>query len=98
MKTSALTQAGLERLHQSMAARVENRSLPGIVTLVARGDDDSTDPGLRLPVQWGPDRVQPAGGAGLVIRGSRIDHKLQGRDAPRVPSDSGTARLRETVS
>src|SRR5690349_1040417 len=33
-----------------------------------RADCDSTDPGLRLPVQWGPDRVQPAGGAGLVIR------------------------------
>jgi hypothetical protein len=39
MKTSALTQAGLDRLHQAMAARVENRSLPGIVTLVAQGDD-----------------------------------------------------------
>jgi hypothetical protein len=38
MKTSALTQAGLDRLHQAMAARVENRSLPGIVTLVAQGD------------------------------------------------------------
>src|SRR4029077_6781107 len=43
MKTSALTQAGLDRLHQAMAARVENRSLPGIVTLVAQGDDAYAD-------------------------------------------------------
>ena len=43
MKTSALTQAGLDRLHQAMAARVENRSLPGIVTLVAQGDDVYVD-------------------------------------------------------
>src|ERR1700694_1938352 len=41
MKTSALTQAGLDRLHQAMAARVENRSPPGIVILVAPGDDFS---------------------------------------------------------
>src|SRR5260370_8352604 len=43
MKTSALTQADLDRLHQAMAARVENRSLPGIVTLVAQGDDVYVD-------------------------------------------------------
>jgi hypothetical protein len=43
MKTSALTQAGLDRLHQAMAARVENRSLPGIVTLVAQGDEVYVD-------------------------------------------------------
>ncbi len=43
MKTFALTQAGLDRLHQAMAARVENRSLPGIVTLVAQGDDVYVD-------------------------------------------------------
>lgn len=43
MKTSALTQAGLDRLHQAMAAQVENGSLPGIVTLVAQGDDVYVD-------------------------------------------------------
>src|ERR1700674_5563264 len=43
MKSSALTQAGLDRLHQAMAARVENRSLPGIVTLGAQGDDVYVD-------------------------------------------------------
>ena len=43
MKSSALTQAGLDRLHQAMAARVENGSLPGIVTLVAQGDDVHVD-------------------------------------------------------
>ena len=43
MKTSALTQAGVDRLHQAMAARAENDSLPGIVTLVAQGDDVYVD-------------------------------------------------------
>ncbi len=43
MKASALTKAGLDRLHQAMAARVENGSLPGIVTLVAQGDDVHVD-------------------------------------------------------
>ena len=43
MKTSALTQAGLDRLHRAMAARVENGSLPGIVTMVAQGDDVHVD-------------------------------------------------------
>ncbi|HEX2681758.1 MAG TPA: serine hydrolase domain-containing protein, partial [Candidatus Dormibacteraeota bacterium] len=43
MKVSALTQAGLDRLHQAMVARVENGSLPGIVTLVAQGDDVYVD-------------------------------------------------------
>ena len=39
MKTSALTKAGIDRLHRAMALRVENGSLPGMVTLVAQGDD-----------------------------------------------------------
>ena len=39
MKSSALTKAGIDRLHQAMVARVENGSLPGMVTLVAQGDD-----------------------------------------------------------
>lgn len=43
MKSPALTQAGLDRLHQAMAARVENGGLPGIVTLVAQGDDVYVD-------------------------------------------------------
>lgn len=43
MTTSALTQAGLDRLHKAMAARVENGSLPGIVTLVAQGEDVYVD-------------------------------------------------------
>ncbi len=43
MKISALNQAGLDRLHQAMTARVENGSLPGIVTLVAQGDDVYVD-------------------------------------------------------
>src|SRR4029077_16344240 len=43
MKTSALTQTGLDRLPQTMAARVENRSLPAIVTWVAQGDDVYVD-------------------------------------------------------
>jgi CubicO group peptidase (beta-lactamase class C family) len=43
MKTPALTRAGVDRLHQAMAARVENGGLPGIVTLVAQGDDVYVD-------------------------------------------------------
>lgn len=43
MKDSALTRAVLDRLHQAMAARVESGSLPGIVTLVAQGDDVHVD-------------------------------------------------------
>src|SRR5260370_41214715 len=39
MKTSALTEASLDRLYQAMAARVENRSLPGIRPVVAQGND-----------------------------------------------------------
>ncbi|HXM55827.1 MAG TPA: serine hydrolase domain-containing protein [Candidatus Dormibacteraeota bacterium] len=43
MNTSAPTQAGLDRLHQAMAARVDKGELPGIVTLVAYGDDVHVD-------------------------------------------------------
>ena len=42
MTTSALTKAGIDRLHQAMVARVEN-GLPGMVTLVAQGDDVYVD-------------------------------------------------------
>jgi CubicO group peptidase (beta-lactamase class C family) len=35
--------AGLERLHDAMAARVEKREMPGIVTLIAAGDDVHVD-------------------------------------------------------
>ena len=41
--TSALTQAGLDRLHEAMAARVDKGELPGLVTLVAKGDDVRVD-------------------------------------------------------
>jgi CubicO group peptidase (beta-lactamase class C family) len=40
---SAPSQAGLDRLHQAMAARVENGELPGILTLVAQGNDVHVD-------------------------------------------------------
>ena len=43
MKTSALSKAGIDKLHDAMAARVENGSLPGMVTLVAQGDDVYVD-------------------------------------------------------
>jgi CubicO group peptidase (beta-lactamase class C family) len=35
--------AGLDRLHRAMAARVANGELPGMMTLVARGDDLQVD-------------------------------------------------------
>jgi CubicO group peptidase (beta-lactamase class C family) len=37
------SRAGLDRLHQAMAARVAKGELPGMVTLVARGDDVAVD-------------------------------------------------------
>jgi CubicO group peptidase (beta-lactamase class C family) len=43
MKTSSLSQAGLDRLHRAMAGRVEKGELPGIVTLVARADEVHVD-------------------------------------------------------
>ena len=43
MKSPALTKAGIDRLHKAMAARVDGGGLPGIVTLVAKGDDVYSD-------------------------------------------------------
>src|SRR2546427_6306668 len=37
------SQAGLDRLHEAMAARVANGELPGVVTLVAHGEDVHVD-------------------------------------------------------
>jgi CubicO group peptidase (beta-lactamase class C family) len=42
MKTS-MSQAGLDHLHQAMAARIAKGDMPGIVTLVARGDEAHVD-------------------------------------------------------
>src|SRR5947208_7364233 len=42
MKTS-LSQTGLDRLHQAMAARVARGEMPGMVTLVAKGDEVHVD-------------------------------------------------------
>src|SRR2546429_7467096 len=41
--TAALSEAGLRRLHAAMAERVAQGELPGLVTLVARGDDVRVD-------------------------------------------------------
>jgi CubicO group peptidase (beta-lactamase class C family) len=38
-----LSESGLERLHASMEAHVERKELPGLVTLVAHGDDVRVD-------------------------------------------------------
>ena len=38
-----MREAGLEQLHAAMAARVERGELPGLVTLVAQGDDVRVD-------------------------------------------------------
>jgi CubicO group peptidase (beta-lactamase class C family) len=43
MATSALSQTGLDQLHEAMAARVERAEMPGMVTLVARDDDVRVD-------------------------------------------------------
>src|SRR5215218_2020264 len=41
--THSTTQDGLDRLHAAMAARVNRGELPGLVTLVARGDQVHVD-------------------------------------------------------
>src|SRR2546427_7112768 len=41
--TSSTAHAGLDRLHQAMAARVAKGELPGMVTLVAHGEDVQVD-------------------------------------------------------
>src|SRR5262245_23020587 len=43
MTASSLSRAGLERLHRAMAARVAKGELPGMVTLVARGEHVHVD-------------------------------------------------------
>jgi CubicO group peptidase (beta-lactamase class C family) len=43
MNPSTPSQDGLENLHRAMAARVANGDLPGLVTLVATGDDVHVD-------------------------------------------------------
>src|SRR5215207_4505239 len=43
MLTSELSQAGLDRLHAAMAARIERGELPGLVLLIARGDQVHVD-------------------------------------------------------
>jgi len=40
---TTLSPAGLDRLHEAMAARVAKGELPGLVTLVARGDEVQVD-------------------------------------------------------
>ena len=42
--TESTSQAGLDRLHQAMTARVAKGELPGLVTLIAHGDDVQVDP------------------------------------------------------
>jgi CubicO group peptidase (beta-lactamase class C family) len=41
--TSASSEAGLDRLHDALAARVERHELPGLVTLIAHGDSVQVD-------------------------------------------------------
>jgi CubicO group peptidase (beta-lactamase class C family) len=41
--STSLSQSGLDRLHAAMAARVERKELPGLVSLVAHGDDLRVD-------------------------------------------------------
>ena len=41
--TSSLSQAGLDRLHRAMAARVARGEMPGLVTLVASGNEVHVD-------------------------------------------------------
>ena len=41
--THSTTESGLQRLHDAMAARVEKGELPGLVTLITRGDEVQVD-------------------------------------------------------
>src|SRR6266498_3532010 len=43
MMTPTMSHAGLDRLHEAMAAHVAKGELPGIVTLVAHGEDANVD-------------------------------------------------------
>jgi CubicO group peptidase (beta-lactamase class C family) len=43
MNATSLSQTGLDRLHRAMADRVAKGEMPGMVTLVARGDDVHVD-------------------------------------------------------
>jgi CubicO group peptidase (beta-lactamase class C family) len=43
MTMSSVSRAGLDRLHEAMAARVASGELPGIVTVVAQGQDVHVD-------------------------------------------------------
>src|SRR5262245_4860446 len=42
--SGALNESGVQRLHDAMAARVAGGQLPGLVTVLARGDDVVVDP------------------------------------------------------
>jgi CubicO group peptidase (beta-lactamase class C family) len=39
----SMSQAGLARLHEAMGTRLANGEFPGMVTLIARGDDVRVD-------------------------------------------------------
>src|SRR4051812_38177608 len=41
--TRSLSQTGLDRVHQAMEARIARGELPGLVMLIARGDDVFVD-------------------------------------------------------
>jgi CubicO group peptidase (beta-lactamase class C family) len=55
--TDPTAPSGLDRLHQAMAARVERGDLPGMVILIARGDNVYVDP-IGLMAFVGPDSMR----------------------------------------
>lgn len=92
MKAAALTRAGLERLHQAMAGRVENGGLPGIVTVVAEGDDVHVD--AIGAMAFGSDRPMRRD---TIFRITSMTKPILGT-ATMLLVDDGRLRLDEPVS
>jgi hypothetical protein len=79
--TRSLSQAGLDRLHQAMAARVAKGELPGMVILVVHGDDVHVD---AIGVM----------AFGVVIRcgAARSSHRVDDETDPRRSDDDAGGR------
>jgi CubicO group peptidase (beta-lactamase class C family) len=87
----AISRAGLDRLHDAMAARVERRELPGLVALVAEDDDVHVDSIGALAF----DRAEPMG-RDTVFRIASLTKPVVAAAAMKLVDD-GTLRLDEPV-
>ena len=94
MKSSALIKAGIDRLHKAMVSRVGNGGLPGIVTLLAEGDDVYTDVvgtmafGDDQPMHPVPGQPSPS----LPSQPGRSANRVQCGDPRYVPTFASSLR------